>query len=215
MEKLNDSFNKEKSKFSIKEENIIALEKLMNYPNNKELFEAFNWPLEIQGSGRIIENNNFEIKYPKGDKFFSYAIIIHELGHLRQDELIYLNYGTNIETEIDAFSRGWNRVFKYYPELIEKLESQFQEYKKQSKIEDFDSFKDLFDFLKGTININLSLEKVGDNCSAEEKIVALKQAGVDKFFDKINKNKVGELINEQEAKDFIIKVSTVIAKEQL
>lgn len=217
MEKIKDSFYREKPKFSIQSENIITLKKLMNYSEDKELFEALGWPLEVQGSGRIINDNSFEIRYPKGDKFFSYASIIHELGHLRQDEFINIksNQDLNIEKEKDAFSRGWSRILEYCPEFIDMLENQFQEHRKQSKIKDFNSFKELYDFYSGTININIALNKLEENhvYDIKDKILALKQAGIDKFFAKINKNKTGEMINKNDANDFIMKVSKAIAKE--
>ncbi|MDD2354170.1 MAG: hypothetical protein PHX76_02180 [Patescibacteria group bacterium] len=215
MEKMKEQFYQEKPRFSIKPENIIALEELMNYLENKEFFKVLNWPLEVQGSGRIIEGDNFEVRYPKGDKFFSFAAIIHELGHLRQDEFININpeQSFNIQKEQDAYSRGWSRAVKYYPEFIERLEGEFQKYKGELKIEDFNSFKDLYDFFCGTIDINLTLEKLGDSYGINKEIEALKLAGIDKFFDKINRNKTGTIINEEEANDLIIRVSENIAKE--
>lgn len=196
MEKINENFYKEKPRFFIRKENIIPLEKLMDIPEKKEVFESLDWPLEVQGTGRTIEGNNFEIRYPKGDKFFSFAVIIHELGHLRQDEFIDVNNNIdsdaeslNIRKEKDAFTRGWQRVNKYYPEIIKKLDQELQEYKNQAKAEDFKSFEELYNFFNGAVDINLSLDGLTDNASPEEQITTLKQAGVDKFFDKIKKIK--------------------------
>ncbi len=201
-------------KFIIKE-NIIPLKALMPFEERTELFKELNWPLEIQGTGRTMENNNFEIRYPKGDKFFSMAVIIHELGHLRQDEFIDFdqNENKNIQKEKDAYNRGWARLNKYYPEFLNNLELNFKEYKQKQKIKDFDSFKDLYDFLKGSIIINQALENLGDEATAKEEIIALKKAGVDNFFDKINQNKVGKIIDETEADDIIFKIVKLIAQE--
>lgn len=219
MEKINENFYKEKPRFFIKKENIIPLEKLMDVSDKKEVFERLNWPLEVQGSGRVIEGNNFEIRYPKGDKFFSFAVIIHELGHLRQDEFIDVNNidsdaeSLNIRKEKDAFARGWQRVNKYCPEAIKKLDQELQEYKNQAKIEDFESFEELYNFFNGTVGINLALDKLAEDASPEEQIATLKQAGVDKFFNKIKRNKVGEVIRENEADELIIRVAEQIFKE--
>ncbi len=215
MEQIYKQNNIEKEKFPIKPENIIALEEIMHSPERKELFQALNWPLEVQGSGRIIEGNEFEIRYPKGDIFFSYAAIIHELGHLRQDEKMEIGSGSsrNIEKEKDAFSRGWERLEKYCPEMLQKLEKEFNNYKNENRITNFDSFQDLYSFFRGTTNINQTLESLEESSGPEKEIAALKEIKIDDFFAKINNNKVGTIIDTKEANEFIVDMCKHIARE--
>ena len=74
-------------------------------------------------------------------------------------------------------------------------------------MEDFNSFKELYDFYKGVLNVNLTLEKSGNNYDVEKIIAALRQVGIDKFFDKINNNKIGKIINKEETNDLIMRTS--------
>ncbi len=49
--------------------------------------KSLGWPVEIQGTGKLKEGTkDFEVYYPLGDIFLSFGVIIHELGHLRQEE---------------------------------------------------------------------------------------------------------------------------------
>ncbi len=92
--------------------------------------KALGWPIEIQGTGRIIEGtNDFEIRYPQGNIFLSFGVVLHELGHLRQEEFNpeidkidkEKEYGKYMEVkEKDAYKRGLERLKKYFPKYWKK-----------------------------------------------------------------------------------------------
>src|SRR5680860_206771 len=112
----------EQNKIEIKKENIIALDELPKKISAKVL--SLGWPLECQGSGRMLEDGkNLQIRYPHGDIFYSWNVIIHELGHLMQESANpNINASEdeaerNIEREKDAFVRGMERVKKFRPDI--------------------------------------------------------------------------------------------------
>ncbi|MEA2088755.1 MAG: hypothetical protein U9O55_02875 [Patescibacteria group bacterium] len=214
-----------KPKYFLKKENIIEFSKLPD--NLSERKKSLGWPVEIQGSGRIIEGtNDFEIRYPRGDIFLSLGITIHELGHLRQEE--FNNEIKKIDKENerekyieaienDAYQRGIERVKKYFPEILEEIEKKFQEYKKQGELENFSSFEELYKFLQGSININRALNTVSDiddkNKQDELEYKALKKIGIEKFFSDIKKSRVKEKIDKKWIEDFIMKMAEKISNE--
>ena len=148
--------------YEVRKENIIPL---LILPTNLPLdSKSLDWPLEVQGSGRVLEDGkNFEMRYPKGDLFYSWATIIHESGHLLQDELNPEIMGMadddqkNLLKEQDAFERGLTRLKKYEPELLEWLENEFIKYTNQGLIPDFASFAELYDNFKKVIKINRTI----------------------------------------------------------
>lgn len=220
--------NKEKffhPEYSLKKENIFPLDKLPESLSEKK--RSLGWPMEIQGAGRVKEGTtDFEVHYPAGDIFLSFGIIVHELGHLRQEEfnseIKNIDKNTEMEryieiTEYDAYQRGIERINKYFPEILEEMENKFQEYKKDGKLEQFSSFEDLYDFLKGTININkalLSVDKTQDSeVNDELEYKVLKEAGIDSFFRDIKKSRVNEKIDTEWADNFVMKMAERISKE--
>lgn len=204
-------------KFEIKKENIIPLEKIPD--NVSDDIKSLGWPLECQGSGRLLEDGkNFQIRYPHGDKFYSWNVIFHELGHLRQEDFNPEIDATkekkekNLKKEEDAFSRGLERVQKFNPDLINKLESDFIEYKQAGKIPSFDSFVDLYnDFNANSLKINETLN-LDDN--QEEIYNKLKNINISDFFNRIEQNKVGVKIDANEANDIIFNIVNQIIDEK-
>ncbi len=189
--------------------------------------KALDWPLEVQGYGNFdAEKNSFEIQYPSGDIFLSWAVILHELGHLRQEEFnseiaeakkqgrgAYM-----LAKEKDAYQRGWARAEKYFPEQLALLEKKFQDYKQQGKLENFSSFFDFYKFLQNSLKINKAINSVpkAANYLEQEKqeIQALKKAGVDKFFQEIKASRVGEKIDPSSAEEFIKRIVEKISQEK-
>lgn len=220
IDKLNN-----KPKYSLKKENIIPLTDLPETLSKRR--KSLGWPMEIQGTGRIVEGtNDFEIRYPKGDIFLSFGVVLHELGHLRQNELSpeldkidkENNYDKYVEQkEQDAYKRGLERAEKYFPEVLEDINKKFQKYKKQGKLKKFLNFIDLYNFLQGSIDINKALVKIEDIDDEEEVdklgYEALKQIGIDKFFNEIKESRVNEKIDSDWIENFIIKMADKIAKE--
>ncbi|MDD5043268.1 MAG: hypothetical protein PHD51_01205 [Patescibacteria group bacterium] len=203
------------NKYEIKKENIIALDDLPQ--NFSKKLRSLNWPLEVQGTGRILEDSrNFEIRYPRGDLFYSWAVIIHELGHLRQDEFNKdirrekNETEKNLKKEKDAFTRGMGRVKKYYPDILDKLEAEFKNFKENNKIPAFNSFMDLYNDFSNVIKIN---EAMGSGENDDLKYRRLKAINITEFFKNIENNKVGVKIDTSEAENVILKVTNEIAGE--
>jgi hypothetical protein len=203
------------NRFEIKTENIIPLTELPKDFSPK--LKSLGWPLEVQGTGRILEDGkNFEVRYPSGDLFYSWAVIIHELGHLRQDELNQNianepdEFIRNLKKEKDAFARGLDRVKKYSPDILKKLDDEFKKFKAAGKIPDFDSFSDLFDDFHNIVRIN---EALGLEENDDIKFEKLKAINIEDFFRRIENNKIGIKINTKEAEQAILMVATEIAKE--
>ena len=208
--------NIKQNKFEIKRENIIPLSELPKKLSPK--LKSLGWPLECQGSGRLLEDGkNFQVRYPNGDLFYSWTVIIHELGHLRQDELSedIINtkgeHENNLAKEKDAFIRGLERIKKYCPAILDKLESEFEKFKQENKIPSFNSFLDLYkDFNDNNIRINETLGLEDNQNVIYEKLKAI---NISDFFSRIEKNKVNIKIDSQEAENIIFKVVDDIVKE--
>jgi len=200
----------------IKKENIIALDCLPDKVSDK--MRSLGWPLECQGSGRTLEDGkNLQIKYPHGDVFYSWNVIIHELGHLRQEEFnVNINAQEdeakgNVEREKDAFARGPERLRKYRPDVLDKLEADFSVFKQAGKIPAFSTFSELYnDFNENNIKINETLDPEDSQDIIYEK---LKSINISDFFGKIEANKVGVKIDVKEANEVIFDIASQIVKE--
>ncbi len=214
-----------KQKYILEKNDIIALNQLPD--NLSERKKSLGWPIEIQGTGRIKEGlNNFEIQYPKGDIFLSFAVVVHELGHLRQEE--FNNEINKIDQkkdwisyieikEKDAYKRGFERLKQYFPEELSKIEEKFKCYRSKDELSDFSTFEDLYEFLNGTIDINRAINSIPgmDDKNEQDKLEyeALKNIGIEKFFKKINKSRVDEIIDQEWVEGFMLKMAKKIANE--
>jgi len=157
-------------------------------------------------------------------------VLIHELGHLLQDEL---NPALNnidqdaewkeytVAKERDAQSRGWERLVAYAPELLNHLEEQVKKFQEQGKLKNFKSFKEIYDCINDcSVTINATLSSLADNDNEEEyeeqEFLALKEAGVDQLFNRIESARVDDELPELEAKNFInMLVKNITEKEKL
>ncbi len=212
-------------KYSLKKGNIFSLSELPD--SLSEGKKSLGWPVEMQGTGRIIKGtNDFEIRYPKGDIFLSFGVVLHELGHLRQEEFnTKINkidqdqeWSRYIEVkEKDAYQRGLERVKKYFPKVLGEMETKFQKYKQQGKLKEFSSFENLYNFLHTSIDINRAINSVPktDNQEEQDKLEfqALKDRGIENFFKEIKESKVGEKIDKEFIEDFIMKMAEKISNE--
>ena len=226
--------NKHKT-YSIPDENISSLgedsELLKKLP--KEL-QSLPWPMEIQGYGYTDkEKKEFTIQYPLGDKFLSFMVIVHELGHLRQFEIHpqldpekqeneYDGASLNNLREKDAWGRGIKRLKEFAPEVLDEMRENFFEYKKNGKFEQFDS---LDDFIKEVIAIFDKLlefysdyyKKTGKE-RAELNVASyvseeIKNDNVYKFFINTDDYRCGDKIDQEFATNFIKKMADNISKE--
>lgn len=222
--------NLESEKSILKLENIHHLTKDDNFlkPWHREL----NWPMELQGTGRKKPDNPFEyeIYYPVGDIFLSFATVIHEIGHIRQDELALENEPNdedNLEEqiskqeakELDAYERGWKRVMQYRPDIIEGFEERFQVYKQQGLLEEFESFQELYKFMSGSIEINRLMFELSDIDGDSEEGGQIIKAKVQQnesimdFLEALNNSKVGELVDTELIDELLLEIVKKINQE--
>lgn len=198
------------------------------------------WPIEMMGGGQTnFSKGTFEIFYPVGDIFASYAVTIHELGHLRQGEIDERfssevlggpepkeqDWDYHLESERDAYERGMRRVRDYAPKILEKLEIKFQMFKTQGKLQGFRNFDD---FYRHMVRVSLRGSELHDSigygdAETEEDIKSktshlaelLKNDPITReFFTKQENWRVGELINRDEIEDVVRMVSSKIAEEK-
>jgi len=190
---------------------------------------ALGWPLEFRVGYGYVEDgtNEFKVGFVKGDKFITMAILIYELGHLNQANLnprikeIDQNkeHGRYIETlERDAEKRGWSRAVEYCPEIINGLEEEFQRLKAQGSLNSYSSFEDLYHKLNDCFvaidnAINSIPEEIVESETEDAECEALKKVRVPEFFAEMEKNKIGERVDVEFAKNFIMKVAKRIAQE--
>jgi len=234
-EKLSD-FKKEQQaeakRYILPEKNIIALDensviRQRNKRYRRGLHEAgIELPVEIQGSGiSDPETREFKVCYPKGDVFASWAITVHELGHLRQAE----RHGyekqedipENVDTEIDAWEIGLKRIKKFAPEVLGDLEKQFQEAKASGLLGSFTDFMRFFNYFKKMcISLRDAHEKVPENIEPlSEELGRLTAEEIKKddefleFFTHQEKWKTGKIINQEEVERCIKIVAEKIAEE--
>ncbi len=199
----------------------VTIEALMSVKEMPGRMKEFSWPLELQGRGLTNEKEkSMLIRFPQGDIFLSFVTTIHELGHLRQEELNPAlkkeeqTPGNLLEQEQDAWDRGWRRFRQANPDLATSLDARFQNYQQQGKLEDFDSFEDLYQWVRENALRMVEAQRIlfdegGEEVSpADEKRFdqladELEKADIRKFLEHYNANRVGEMVDEQEMRQFI------------
>mgnify|MGYP001586528734 CR=1 FL=1 len=169
------------------------------------------------------------IRFPKGDIFLSFATTIHELGHLRQEELNPVlkaepqTHENLLAQEQDAWERGWERILKSNPDIVQSLETKFQGYRAQGKL-NFTSFQELYDFVRqNALRMfeaqRLLFEESGEETGEpnEERFDQLadelEKAGVRDFLLRLEKARVGEMIDENEMRNVIRKTVELVIGE--
>lgn len=232
------------NKYKLPDGNIIALDENSEIRiKNKDYYkglkeEGINWPVEIQGTGQSdFEKKEFKVWYPAGDVFMSFAITIHELGHLRQGEIddrfTVKELGSpnpkelgetelHNEIEVDAWQRGLERAKKYCGGEWDKMDNKFQEYKKQGKYSNFNNYEEFFKYISEAA---LTITKFNDEFEDNEELSEIekgrilgkmikKDSLVNEFFTKQEKWRTGEKINKDFAEGFIKKAAVGIAEEE-
>jgi len=219
-------------KYRLPDENIIVLDKdskirQRNLLCRQGLSEGgIDWPVEIQGGGLTDPKaKEFTVAYPQGDFFASWAVTIHELGHLRQPE----RHGKNtldeipeeIDTENDAWELGRKRFREFAPEVLEDLERKFREEKEKGKLGLFLNFSNFLDYFKeqmtATAQITGNLPEDIDPFSKEAGLIMAKKIKLSQelwdFYTNQAKWKVGENIDKKEVENAIKKIAKKVAEE--
>ncbi|MEK7102479.1 MAG: hypothetical protein AAB912_02495 [Patescibacteria group bacterium] len=187
--------------------------------------KEFPWPLELQGKGSTNEQDgSMHIEFPKGDIFLSFVTAIHELGHLRQEELkpalkAKTGIARDFAQESDAWERGWKRFIKSNPDTLKSLENKFQKYHKQGKLE-FASFQELYQWIQQNALRMVEVQRVlfeGSKKPQEERMNMLadelEKIGVRDFLTRYAETRVGEIIDEQKMRVVIKKTLKHIIAE--
>ncbi|SRR6056297_141489 len=222
-----------KEEYTLPEDNLTALEEDSEIrKKNRDSFEGLkkegiDWPLELQGEGRCdAEKREFLVSYPVGDKFASWAVVIHELGHLRQAgkygrEKLEEVEENNKDLEEEAWTEGWKKAREYCPEEIKELEKEFKNLGEQGKLSDFNSWGEYFEYIK---EVSLKISKAAENLSSDiepeseeygrEFVQELKKdPKVKKFLTEPENWKVDKKIDQKRAEAFIKKIARNIAQE--
>lgn len=190
----------------------------------------FSWPIELQGKGSTDEKEKtMLVRFPKGDIFLSFVITIHELGHLRQEELDSSlraepqTHQALLAQEQDAWERGWDRFSASNLELLHSLEERFYAYRIQGKMT-CDSFIDLYEWVHKNVLRMVDAQRILFEESGEETprpneerfdqlADELEKAGIRDFLDRIEKNRVGEVVDEREIREAITRTLERVIKE--
>lgn len=217
------------------EDSEIRKKKIEYFAGLKE--EGVDWPVEIQGGGHSdFKKKEFKVWYPEGDIFLSFAITIHETGHLRQGEIderfAYEKLGApnpkpdddgkNYPTEKDAWIRGYERAQKYCPEALLEIEKKFQEYKNKGKFEEYENFEEYFSY---AVRVGLRITEISDKVELPEENDEIKKGRLiggmikkdkltNKFFTNQEAWRAGEKIDRAFAESFIKKMAVSIAEEK-
>ncbi|MBU1037255.1 hypothetical protein KKF32_04505 [Patescibacteria group bacterium] len=228
-------------KYKLPPENIVCLDENSEVRQRfRDYFlglsdEGIDWPMEMQGGGiSDYKTKEFEVYYPKGDLFISFAFTLHELGHLRQGEIdkrfsvktlgapkpeLEDDLEFHSETEEDAWQRGLIRAKKYCPEFLDEIEIRFKKHKEQSKLKDFENFESFFNYL---VRVGLKITEFSDmkECKEETRQAGrklgqyLKSDGLtNTFFTKPKRWRVGEIIDQEKIESFIKTMAEKIAEE--
>ena len=244
MEKIKIEQQEKNKKYKLPIGNMIACGKESEIRKKKKDYfaglkdEGIEWPVEIQGTGYSdFKKKEFKVWYPEGDIFLSFAITIHELGHLRQGE-IDKDFATeglgsseqklkdeevnHNKSENDAWLRGYERTKKYCLEELTRMEEKFHEYKNNGKFSEYGSFEDFFNYI---VKIGLKITEFNDKVELpdeEDETQKGKLIGqmikedkiINKFFTNQDVWRVGEKIEKNFAEGFIKKAAEKIAEEE-
>lgn len=236
--------NKDLSKkidFKLPAENIICLREDSEIRQGMKDFlvgveeGGIDYPIEIQGGGHDYpEIGELKIWYPAGDIFISWVITIHEIGHWRQGEAdprFKVRYEGKEkksimespqffnEMEDAAYTRGWKRFLEYCPEEVNKIEADFQEYKKEGKVEKFKNFEEFYNFFALIMDKWNRLQQRFEEEVPEEKgrltaEAAKKDEILNTFFNKQEIWRVGVEADLEKLEAFIKKMAAGVIKEE-
>lgn len=176
-----------------------------------------------------LQKGEMVVFYPKGDYFLSLAVAVHDMGYLLQEKfnsrLSHLDtFATRVigdnktyrAVELGASQRGWDLIEKYCPEKIGEIEGKFRRFRRQGKLREFDSFKEMYDFaLNGRLHENVinAISSTQDWTAAEKEsgqdkqwYRLMKQNGVDIDFEHLDKMRIDEEIDEELVQDIFVAI---------
>lgn len=204
---------------------IVALDQPAPIPPPLQMFP---WPMELQGKGIAnVADGSFEVRYPKGDALLSFVTTIHELGHLRQDEMdpaiASLPSGSHerlLAEERDAWRRGWERVARTCPDVIAALEAKAAAARSAGKLAEVPSFRALYEWVCDHALTMVEVQRMlfdGTGSFAEERWSELagkfQRAELREFLDRYAAMRTGEPVAAEEVEDMIRRVVTDVASE--
>lgn len=190
--------------------------------------QRFPWPMELQGKGESnATDGSFEVWHPKGDVLLSFVTTIHELGHLRQDEMdpviASLPPGSHERLraeELDAWERGWERVTRACPDVLAALDAKVAAARSAGKLEAVASFRSLYEWVRDYVRTMVEAQRVlfdGAGSFTEERWSRLadefERAGLQEFLDRYAAMRIGELVAPDEIERMIRRVVSAVANE--
>lgn len=209
-------YTPESSKPFIVRPDSISPQREMKDVHVSKLLHKLGAPEEIMMGAwaKTKENGVVELAYPSGDVYLSTAIIIHETGHLRQDEhLIELpDVQAQIQKEQDAQERGWRRFQIYAPIFLEELNQKFNDAISDGRVKSFESFTQLYEFINEVVNIKINQALLAFD-SPEEQLKELKNQRLQDDFNKLKEAIVGMKVNEDRMNEILLTVLQSIANE--
>jgi len=196
----------------------LTIESISAKPEMKGRMRDIDWPIELQGKGKTNEKEKtLHVKFPKGDIILSFITTIHELGHLGQEQLdSSLNtkqqtHDSLFAQEKDAWRRGWDRVMKTRPDILQFLQQKLETIAKAG-ITDFYSIDEFYHWVQENVLQMVEAQKIlfePDDASTSsegrfDKLVGeLKNRGIDNFLKRYNTVRVGEVVDEEQMISFI------------
>ncbi|MDP3771141.1 MAG: hypothetical protein Q8R16_02490 [bacterium] len=190
--------------------------------------QSFSWPMELQGKGESnATDGSFEVRYPKGDVLLAFVTTIHELGHLRQNEMDpaidSLPSGSHerlFAEERDAWERGWERVTRSCPDVIAALEAKVASARSAGKVEAVTSFRSLYEWVHGYVLTMVEAQRVlfdGAGSCTEERWTQLaeefERIGLREFLEQYTAMRIGESVVPDEIEGMIRRVVSAVANE--
>ena len=217
--------------FRVDRENCVGLRELPEYPR---VWDKLHRPKEFDfGVGSVTGNGDLSLLYYQGDYFLSLAKIIHELGHPLQEKFCNKLRGVDPSayqndpklyylSKMDASTRGWQRLERFCPDVLGRIESDFKQFASKKGWRDFSTFQQFYEDAFGQ---NSPVEKIAGVVSStltsdagEKKIhkhweETLRDKGVVEDFTRINQVRTGEMVDEEMVRDIFEAIGNGVLEE--
>ncbi len=207
----------------------LSIKSVSEKPVLEGRLSEIDWPIELQGKGTTsIGDKTMEVKYPKGDVILSFVTIIHELGHLGQEQIDpslkveKQTYHSLLAQEKDAWRRGWNRLVTVRPDIREFLQGKLDSLSEKGDI-NFKTIDSFYYWVQENVLKIVEEEKIlfesDDNTPKSRKdrfdklADKLKNIGIDNFFKQYNTIRVNEQVNEKQVNKFIQDIAESVMAE--
>lgn len=204
---------------------IVSLDQPASVPAP---LQKFSWPIELQGKGvSNVVNGSFEVRYPKGNALLSFVTTIHELGHLRQDEMnpaiASLPPGSHerlLAEERDAWERGWERIMRACPDVVTVLDMKATVAQSTGKLAVGTSFRALYEWVRDHVFTIVEVQRVlfeGTGSCTEERWSQLadefERTGLREFLERYATIRTGESVAAEDVEGMIRRVVVSVANE--